>query len=67
MSAHGEDKLRNRLVFKLTGRWPQSVVDSRLATTTFDPSAVNSIMRSVYEEAGRPVPAEYLDDRPRRV
>jgi hypothetical protein len=62
---HGESKLRNRVVFKLTGRWPQSVVESRLTNTTWDPSAVNSLMRSVYEDAGRPVPPEYLDDRPR--
>jgi hypothetical protein len=64
---HGESKLHNRVVYKLTGRWPQSVVDSRLATSTFDPSNVNAVMRSVYEDAGRPVPPEYLDDRPRPI
>ena len=26
-----ERKLRNRVIFKITGRWPQSVVDERLA------------------------------------
>jgi hypothetical protein len=56
-----------RLHFKVFGRWPQSVVDRRLTETTFDPSNVNAILRSVYERAGHPVPPQYMDDRPRRI
>jgi hypothetical protein len=61
-----ERKLSSRIRFKLFGRWPDSVVAERLATATYDPSNVNKALRAVYEDAGLPIPPQYLDDRPRR-
>jgi len=66
-SDFGESKLKNRVYRKVFGRWPDEVVTRRLTEATWDPSNVNAIMRGIYEQAGQPVPAEYLDDRPRRI
>jgi hypothetical protein len=46
-----ERKLRNRIIFELTGRWPQSVVAERLSGG-YDPSNVNAVLASLWEDAG---------------
>jgi hypothetical protein len=51
----GDTKLRNRLIFKLTGRWPHSVVRERLAEHDAMPApdTVQAILRDARAIASR--------------
>lgn len=54
-----ERKLRNRILFRLTGHWPQSVVRERLAAFA-DLSGVRTVMKDVYW-TGRRIDTDYHD------
>lgn len=53
MPDHGESKLRNRVHKAVFGVWPDSVAQSRLSRTAYDPVNVNAILQSMWDEAGR--------------